>query len=265
MPGRGLFRHPPQPQPLLQRRATVRPVAAPVDYVSSVLADTPVAYWRLGEPSGNPQDSAGTNHVTSITGAPTYGLPGVSGDANTSMTFGGSAGLSVPWSASLQLGDNFSFEFWVKHGVVGAIQGVIQQDFSGAENTPEIFFDTTDQIRLYAPNGAGSVEFGPVVNDSIWRYLVITKSGATSHWYRDGSVLAPDPGTANTFTSSAADPLLIASERGPNNFLNGSLDEVAVYNYALTSGQIAARFAFASPPSSSLETYPYLGGGYYPN
>ena len=42
--------------------------AASVTYSEIVVGDAPVAYYRLAEPSGLPQDAVGTNHATSVTG-----------------------------------------------------------------------------------------------------------------------------------------------------------------------------------------------------
>ena len=45
-------------------------------YFDEVMADSPAAYWRMDEASGQPQDSSGNgNNTTTTSGTPTYSQP----------------------------------------------------------------------------------------------------------------------------------------------------------------------------------------------
>ena len=79
-------------------------------YALAVLADAPVAYWRLGETGGTQAlDSAGTNHGT-LSGGITLGQPGALADGSTAMRFDGVDGtaVSVPGSPALDVIDQSS-------------------------------------------------------------------------------------------------------------------------------------------------------------
>src|SRR5438105_4848445 len=81
-----------------------------------------VSYYRLGETSGTSAcDSWGSNAGT-YTGGFTLGTVGaIKGEANTAATFNGSNGyVTVPHGSSLDVGDNFTVEAWVKRASFGA-------------------------------------------------------------------------------------------------------------------------------------------------
>ena len=88
-------------------------IAASPSYSATVVADTPVSYWRLGETSGTAAaDSVGSNNGVVKTGV-TLGVAGaISNDANTAMRFDGAKGyVSVANAASLNFGADFSIAY----------------------------------------------------------------------------------------------------------------------------------------------------------
>ena len=91
---------------------------------SSAITATPglVSYWRLGESSGtNACDSYGPNAGT-YQGGFTLGATGaIAGDPDTAVRLDGSSGyVNVPHSSSLDVGDSFTIEAWVKRNSFGA-------------------------------------------------------------------------------------------------------------------------------------------------
>ena len=66
-------------------------------YSSTVLADAPVAYWRLGESAGTAMvDSTANANSGTYQGGYTLGQPGaIAGDSDTAVTFGGQNGYAV--------------------------------------------------------------------------------------------------------------------------------------------------------------------------
>jgi len=59
-------------------------------YSVAVAADSPIAWWRLGESSGtNAADSSGNSRDGTYAGTPTLGAPGYTRDGNTAVTFNG--------------------------------------------------------------------------------------------------------------------------------------------------------------------------------
>jgi hypothetical protein len=94
-----------------------------LQYREAVLAKNPVAYWRLGEATGqNALDETGNGHDGVYFGAPTYGQPGaINGDPNTAVQFNGgdyveisdSVDFSQPTSSS-----GLTVEVWMRPDVL---------------------------------------------------------------------------------------------------------------------------------------------------
>src|SRR6266540_4057262 len=97
--------------------------STPTSRYGSLVAGTGgvVSYWRLGQASGTTAcDSKGSNAGT-YQGGFTLGQPGaLVGDPDMAVRLNGSTGyVYVPHSASLDVGDSFTIEAWVKRGSVG--------------------------------------------------------------------------------------------------------------------------------------------------
>ena len=83
-------------------------------YSASVLADSPRAYWRLGEASGTTAaDASGNNRTGSYLNTPSLGAPGaLTGDSNTAVSFNGvDEYVNVPYLAALNP-TAFTVEAW---------------------------------------------------------------------------------------------------------------------------------------------------------
>src|SRR4029079_12739670 len=84
---------------------------------ATVLADNPLAYYRLGEPSGSTMADATGNHGGSYVGAPALGQAGISGgggDTDMRNPLGGGAYGQVSGWLTVP-GRPASVEAWIKH------------------------------------------------------------------------------------------------------------------------------------------------------
>lgn len=78
-----------------------------------------------------------------------------------------------------------------------------------------------------------------------WLYVVSTWDGAEPRMYLDGELTAENLGSPSTIGDGSGN--LVFGDFGPGQFykLDGELDEVAIYSYALSAAQVAAHFAAA--------------------
>lgn len=214
-------------------------------FFQEAVADSPVAYWRLGELSGNPQDSVGTNHVTALVGTAQYGQPGflLPGDPDYCVRLGGAAGFVTPDAPALDVGDNFTIEFAIRPDAVGLLQTIFDKGGTGGD-APSIIITSGNNLSLFSRN-VGHVAFGSVVELAKPRWYGVTKSGATTHWYTDGAQITDDPGT-NTAFANSSDLLFLGCDTNSANFFTGLLDEVVFYRYALSGTRMAAHYAARS-------------------
>lgn len=215
-------------------------------YRSTVLADSPVAYYRLNEATGtSAADSAGLNTGT-YTGGFTLSQAGATSDSDKATLFDGSTGfVTVPNATALQLGDNFTLEAWVKLTAViidGGEHCLVGQG-TGSGGGPGLVL-YSNQIRLMFADQSAVFSTNPTaLTDTSWHYMVATKAGSTSHIYIDAVSQSNSGGASNHTFSSSTSAFAIGCRASGSAPLGATIDEVAIYNYALTSTQVAAHYA----------------------
>jgi hypothetical protein len=199
-----------------------------------VAADQPVGYWRLGDASGTVA-SAVAGPAGRYLGGFGLGSPGVV-TGNTAVRLLGVNGyISVPDAPALDTADAFTLEAWVKRTTIGTSQGL----FAKGAKSYQVYFDASNQLVL-RDTGIGEIARTTVglTDTASFHHIALTKSAATVKLYFDG---VDRTGTvANRALLNTADALLIGNGAG---YLNGTIDEVAVYNRALTAARIAAHIA----------------------
>jgi len=213
-------------------------------YHQEVLADAPVSYWRLGESAGTTaSDAKGARNGTYSNG-PTLGAPGaLIDDPDAAATFDGADDrVVVPYAAALNPA-TFTVEAWARttdtspgfKTVVGSWANPAAAGFGiWAEGASWTF---------YLGGGGGSTALYVPLTAGRWTHLAATYDGTTMRFYVDGQLAASGTGTYAVNTSS---PLGIGGATygagGWQHFLNGGVDEVAVYGTALSQPRIQAHY-----------------------
>jgi PKD repeat protein len=221
------------------------------DYVLVVPNDGLVAFYPL---DGNGND-AGPNQVdASNAGNGTISFDQLDRKSvNPAASFDGSSVLVAPDHNAFNFGTtDFTIACWVKTEVTsrmmvwmesGGIQG------SGDKQTwLRLGDNTTDRKMRFAvedATGGHILNSSAGVSDNEWHHVVCVRKGATSSIYVDGSlVLARD--AANIKEVSSAQPFNIgaqaASGGAHSNFYIGLIDELILYNKALTEQEITVLF-----------------------
>jgi PKD repeat protein len=217
-------------------------------YSQTVLADSPLAYWRLGETSGtSAADASGNGRTGSYVGAPTLGAPGALSEANTAVGFNGSSQyVNVPYAAALNPAQ-FTVEGWAFiTGGQGTYRSLVtSRDYSTNNARGFVIYAAADNTwQLWNGAGAGwSIAYGPAVTLNQWTHLVGTYDGTTMRLYVNGTLVAS---TAAGYVQNTQRPLRIATgrtESTPTFYLPGRVDEVAVYASALSEARVQAHFA----------------------
>lgn len=219
-------------------------------YSATVLADGPVAYWRMHETTGIVMTDA-TRHRTNGTyvGGFTLGEPGaMAGAGNAAVAFDGVSGGARVEGASLQL-DTVTIEFWAKKRAESESGFYVSKNFLPYGGVGSGWF------QLLNHGHSGRLEFrvtgdgGPALVSSTvlalnrWYYVVATYDGLTARLFVDGILDSTLDVTA--VPKQAAVPLYLG--RRSDGFGNDAvLDEVAIYPVALTADTIARHWRLAS-------------------
>lgn len=220
-----------------------------MSYESAVKEDSPKGYLRFGESSGTEVKDASGNALTgTYKNAPTLGVAGaLVGDPDTAVSFAAAKQqwVSVPDSATLDLGDILTYEAWIKRASIGTTQTIIDRGAGGMI----VRFLTTNKILVRRNGVANICESTTTITDTTtWHHIVVTKNGATVKIYIDG--VDRTGAVTNSTLVNNAHVLGIGAADGDTveigEWFDGSIDEVAVYGTALSEARVKAHYELGS-------------------
>ncbi|MFZ1459082.1 MAG: LamG domain-containing protein [Candidatus Saccharimonadales bacterium] len=219
-----------------------------MSYSTEVLADSPLAYWRLGESSGSTiVDSSGNSRDGTYAGSYTLGASGLlGGDSDTAVSTTAGIG-SIAAASWMNVGSALSIECWFSTTTSGTL-GLVGRTNAGAfgsanTNTARIYLNSGQlifQVFTSVWQPAFTLQTTSAYSDGLRHHVVGTWDGSTATLYVDGQVAAS---TAASFTiaSSATLPFYIGKMAGFFAY-NGTTDEVAYYSTCLSAARVTAHF-----------------------
>ncbi len=213
-------------------------------YRAVVLAMNPRAYWRLGESSGSVAADQTGQHNGSYLGGVTLGEAGaVPFDANTAVRFNGSTGRVLIADVLDFAGTApFSLLAWAKPTTLtGAAQQVLQKRSNtvGTRNGYVLGLGTSNvwQVARWVSDTANAVS-GPTATANTWVHLVGTYTGSQLRLYVNNTAFGPV--TSSGSVANVSDPLTLGVNSVQSAaFWNGLIDEVAIFDFALSAAQVA--------------------------
>ena len=220
---------------------------------SATRAATPglVAAYSFDQGSGSTvTDSSGNGNTGTISGA-TWTATGKYGGA---LVFNGTnARINVPNSASLQLSSGMTLEAWVNPSTVSsAWRDVI---YKGNDNY--YLEGTSDHSGAPAGGGTfGSANANAFATGALpantWSYLALTYDGATLRLYVNGTQIATQ--TKTGAITSSTNQLQIGGDSIYGQYFKGMIDQVRIYNTALSASQVQTDMT--TPVGGSTDTSP---------
>ena len=228
-------------------------VAATFGLIAALMAQVPnyvptnglVGWWPF---NGNAQDGSGNGNHGTVNGATL--TSDRFGYSNNAYNFNGTTSyIKVNNSSSLESA-NISISFWIK-----STGNQFQQVFYKV--TPNTAINETYSVPLNLLQ-AGTLNFdlknnncnpgigwqyfsGNIGNISSWTNFVLTHNGSISRIYKNGQLLSSIPG-AFPISNCPGGDLLIGCDWQMNNKLNGQLDDIGIWNRALTQHEITDLF-----------------------
>jgi hypothetical protein len=203
-----------------------------------------VGHWKLDdEGTGTAFDYSGNDRHGTINGNPQF-VPGLFGDA---MQFTGDPDrVYIGGYKGLLGGHAFSIAAWIKTSANGEIVG-----WGNNTGTERVEFRVSES-RLRVEHGSGNRQGDTVVADNQWHHVALTvEENSTISYpqvtlYVDGEDDTRSGTSANAFNIVENFDLSIARQyNGNNRWFIGLMDEVRVYDRALSAEEIQA---LAVPP-----------------
>ena len=226
-------------------------------YDSVILSDRPSNYWRLGETTGTTAVDlvGGANGV--ISGGVTLNQPGP-GAGNVAMTFNGTTGKIL--TPVVVIPTTWTLEAWVRTTVTSQIP-IVSNRMAPYTGDQSLAITITNKVLISSTSNVGGGQTGDatgtkIVADGQWHHIVVVLGLTSWAAYVDGVFDPLNVQPTGTNIGSRVHQLGIGFDSDTAGFWSGSLDEVAIYQYALTPAQIRAHYA-ANPLS-----VPYAPGSY---
>ena len=224
-------------------------------YRDAVMSDGPIGYWRLGEDF---RDSSGHGHDLAAEGAVAQGAPGaLVCDADTAVRFMRNGWLTRSKTPSLEPKNALSFELWMQQNGSSVVyeKPIWYGNANGAPygswgferwNTQTA---STFSFFLNLQGDAPHLSSAVFTEQDRWYYVVGTYDGVKMRLYVDGQ-LGGELGAPEVNGEPIDYPdsygFTIGACYGGCSLLSGVVDEVAIYDKALSAERVAAHYAAAS-------------------
>lgn len=235
-----------------------------------------VGYWPFEEAkttAGNISDVSGSG-LSGVLNAVPAGYGVVTGSKfGNGLSLDGAAGyVSVADSGAgspLRIDGSMTVEFWYKHDKTNVQNAMLLKKADATGNINYSFYvdglanDTYRNLIFRVTSGAGSTNItAPVsgiandklMSDGNWYHLLGRYNSSTGviEVFINGVKTATANGTSGISAKNADGELRLGRTSGTGaNYLKGMIDEVRIYNRALTDPEIAARSA-ANMPSVTV-------------
>jgi hypothetical protein len=213
-----------------------------------------VGWWRFDEGTGSVAgDSSGNGNNGTV-----HGATWVTGKYGKALSFNGTSSyVDIPLSNSLKGFTELTISFWAKKTSTVDFAGLVADDY-GSGRQWDLLDHTngvgaTDNICFYITDGvAGDTLLSShALPIGVWQYVTVVFKGSNFiKFYINGAI-----DTQKSTTLSQTNPTPVFDHwigRYSSYYFNGIIDEVRIYNRALSAAEIQSDFQKSPDFSSKL-------------
>ena len=211
-----------------------------------------VGAWAFDEGSGTTvADQSGKGNGGTLTNATWV----TTGKFNKALSFNGTnAWVTVPDSATLDLTTGMTVEAWLKPATSSGWQSAVVKEQPG--NLAYGMYANTNlnrnEAEVYVGGATRSVNGTSQLPVAAWSHVAATYDGTTLRLYLNGTQVAQLATSGSILTSSS--PLRIGGNGIWGEYFNGLIDEVRVYNRALSAAEIQNDMNVSVTPDTTPPT-----------
>lgn len=237
-------------------------------YAQGVLDDGAANYWRLGEtPATTVNDWAGFNSATAAAGVTGGQTGAINGDTNLASAFNGTSTGFAASNGSQQGPNTFTVEAWFNTTSTagGKIVGFGNASTGNSGSYDRhVYVDSGGRLTFGVYSGGfRTIRSSGTYRDGQWHHVVASMGAGGMALYVDGLKIGSrtDTTAGQSYTGYwriGGDSLNSWPNRPSSAYLNGQIDDVAVYPTVLSAPQIRAHYlnsgrtlAGATPPADA--------------
>ena len=241
-----------------QNPAAGQPAAleGPIDIVVSVGRPGLVLSMNFDEANGAPLDASVSGRAGTIRGATR-----VAGKVGSALSFDGVDDwvtvVDGITGSNIDLTNGMTLEAWVRPGTMNGWETVVMKERGGVNSNAQSY-------ALYAADGAGAPPSGvirvgtadrtlrgtAVLTPGAWTHIATTYDGINQRFFVNGVEVSSRAQAGNMAVGNQ--PIRIGGNQAfTGEFYNGLIDNVRVYNRALTAAELSAEITAAggvAPP-----------------
>lgn len=200
-------------------------------YAACIPSPAGLVSWWKAEGNANDQTTTNDGSFSSATYA--------TGNVGQAFSFDGTNQFQAATTGFPTGGADRSMAMWVNISQLPAAGNYSHFAGYGTNATGELYIvGTYSSGKLYFSNGGGVV-WGPTLQTNRWYHVAVTNSGTMITLYVDGTALTPAPAIPRS-TIATTNETFTAGYLDSTRKLNGYLDEIQVYDHALTAAEIQA-------------------------
>ena len=188
-----------------------------------------VAYYPF---NGNANDLTSNGRNLAVYGDTTL-IAGKDNSSNSAYSFDG-VGDYLEYTTDIPSFDNYTISLWAKPASSGTYEAMFSS-YNDSGNGFQIDLDGSN-FHIRKSNG-GNIVLGAAQLGK-WTFIAFTYDGTNSIGYINDNITVSDPEGTTEFNR-----FRIGKNRNGNTYFTGEIDELRIYNRALTASEISSLFA----------------------
>jgi hypothetical protein len=188
-----------------------------------------VAYYPF---NGNAKDLTSNGRNLAVYGDLTL-IEGKDNSSNSAYSFDGN-GDYLEIETNIPSFDNYTISLWAKP----ASSGTYEAMFSSYNDSGNGFQIDLDGSNFHIRKSSGGNIVLSAAPLEVWTFIAFTYDGTNSIGYTNDNFTRSAPGGTTEFNR-----FRIGKNRNGNTYFTGAIDELRIYNRALTASEISSRFA----------------------
>ena len=153
---------------------------------------------------------------------------------NSAYSFDG-VGDYLEYTTDIPSFDNYTISLWAKPASAGTYKAMFSSDNNSSKGFQIDLDGSKFRIRIA---GVGSLVLGTALLNGDWTFIAFTYDGTNYKGYMNDNITKSDSGGTTEF-----DLFRIGRNRNGNTFFSGAIDELRIYNRALTDSEISSLYA----------------------
>jgi len=201
-----------------------------------------MAWWKLDETSGEDvKDDSLQNHHGDLLGASfSFSTNSLAGKIDQALNFNGTSDyVEVPFASEYNT-TAFTVSFWAKVKGGSSYRAPVSNRQSGTTGGFIFYVAPGNNWEFWTGKGSNwNRSVGPSVSIGSWTFITGTFDGTDQNFYINGELVDTDAFTVNTNMTRNLRIGAGRNESTPIYYFPGDIDDVKVYNRALTLSEIS--------------------------